>query len=317
MQTATPHTTIMRQNKLQEIAPDLAVMRTGLANVYFYGAPGAGDRGWTLIDTGMPGFAGSILRAASERFSPEARPAAIVLTHGHFDHVGGLQQLSSTWDAPIYAHSLEAPYLSGRSAYPPASPLVGGAMALVSPLYPRSPIDVQERLQPLPTDNSVPHMPGWRWIHTPGHAPGHVALFRDLDRTLLAGDALVTVQQESLLAVATQRPEVQRPPAYFTPDWQLASLSARTLAALQPEILATGHGVPLRGESMRNQLQKLADNFESEAIPAKSRYAQEPAIADARGVQSVPPPMLNGRARLLLSFVGALVLGMLIGGRRH
>ena len=42
-------------------------------------------------------------------------------------------------------------------------------------------------------------MPGWRWVHTPGHTAGHVSLFRDADRTLIAGDAFVTTKQESAL----------------------------------------------------------------------------------------------------------------------
>ena len=65
-------------------------------------------------------------------------------------------------------------------------------MARLSPLFPRGPYDFTDRIVPLPLDGSVPHLPGWRWIHTPGHTAGHISLFRDSDRTLLAGDALTT-----------------------------------------------------------------------------------------------------------------------------
>jgi len=37
------------------------------------------------------------------------------MTHGHFDHVGGLKHLAREWDVPIYAHELEMPYLNGRA----------------------------------------------------------------------------------------------------------------------------------------------------------------------------------------------------------
>ena len=45
-----------------------------------------------------------------------------------------------------------------------------------------------------PSDGSIPNMPGWQWIHTPGHSPGHISLFREKDRSLIAGDAFVAVK---------------------------------------------------------------------------------------------------------------------------
>jgi hypothetical protein len=48
----------------------------------------------------------------------------------------------------------------------------GGVMPPLAPLFPRGPIDVSRWLQALPDDGSVPQMPGWHWIHTPGHTPG-------------------------------------------------------------------------------------------------------------------------------------------------
>src|SRR5690606_10809191 len=154
-------------------------------------------------------------RAVQERFGEHAKPAAILMTHGHFDHVGALKDLASKWDVPIYAHPEEMPYLNGSIPYPEPDPTVGGGMmARPSFLYPRGPIDVSAWLRPLPEDGSVPPLPGWRWVHSPGHTRGHVAFWREADRTLIAGDAFITTNQESAYAVATQKPEIQGPPMY-------------------------------------------------------------------------------------------------------
>jgi glyoxylase-like metal-dependent hydrolase (beta-lactamase superfamily II) len=263
--------------RVQSLIPDLGYVRNVLVNVYFYGRPGAGDRQWVLIDAGLPGSAPAIAAAVAARFGATSRPAAILLTHGHFDHVGAARALSERWDAPIYAHERELPFITGRTAYPPPEPAVGGgAMALLSPLYPRGPFHLGDRVRALSGDGSVPGMPGWRWLPTPGHSTGHVSLFREADRTLIAGDAFVTTKQESATAVLTQRPEMHGPPAYFTPDWPDAWASVVRLAALEPELAATGHGRPLRGEEMRRQLQGLADQFAERAIPRQGRYVGRP-----------------------------------------
>jgi glyoxylase-like metal-dependent hydrolase (beta-lactamase superfamily II) len=287
---------------------DVAWLRTAIVNVAFIGAADAGDGGWILIDAGIQGSAERIRRAAERRYG-SARPAAIVLTHGHFDHVGALRTLADHWDVPIHAHRLELPYLTGRSAYPPPDPSVGGgAMARLSLLYPKGPFDFGDRVSALPDDHSVPGAPGWRWLATPGHAPGHVSLLRDADRTVIVGDAFVTTKQESATAAYTQRLELHGPPQYFTPDWDAARESVRALAAFRPEVAITGHGLPMEGEALRTGLDALVRDFDRVARPSAGRYVHRPAVTDERGVVSVPPPVADPTPLALAGAAAAIGL---------
>lgn len=292
-----------------EVAPDLTCLQLSIVNAYLFGEPRAPKRSWVLIDAGLATSGASIVRAAAERFGPDSRPAAVILTHGHFDHVGSLPELADHWDVPVYAHEREMPHLTGLVSYPPPDPTVGGgAMAFLSRFYPRGPIDLGSRVRILPADGTVPGMADWRWIHTPGHTPGHVSLFRDSDRTLIAGDAFVTVRQESALAVLLQMPEVRRPPAYYTPDWQTARQSVELLAQLRPNIAVTGHGIPMHGEPMREQLENLVRHWEQVAMPAHGRYVARPAVIDQQGQALVPPAVPDWQLRTLVGLGAAAAL---------
>ncbi len=280
-----------RDEGLHEIAPDLAYRRLLMVNVVFVGPPDAGDRNWVLVDAGLWGTKSLITGAAEARFGVGARPSAIIMTHGHFDHVGALESLAEAWDVPVYAHALERPYLDGSAAYPPGDPSVGGGLlASLAGFYPTRPVDVGSRLRPLPADGSVPGMPGWRWLHTPGHAPGHVSLWRETDRTLIVGDAFVTTTQESAYAVAVQSPVMHGPPRYFTIDWNKARASVETLAALQPRLIVTGHGRAMQGDAMTEALGTLARTFDHVARPERGRYIDRPARAEDGSAYERPGP---------------------------
>jgi glyoxylase-like metal-dependent hydrolase (beta-lactamase superfamily II) len=257
-------------DRSEEVAPDLSYKKTAIANVAFYGRPG--EAGWVLIDAGMPGSAEAIYRAAAERFGENVPPSAIVLTHGHFDHVGALPELAAEWQTPIYAHWQEHPFLTGARAYPPPPKGTGGVgMGQLWGQGRLKPVNVSRWLGLLSGNAGVPFMPGWRVIPTPGHSPGHVSLWREADRTLIAGDAVISTRQECAYATLTQKPELQGPPRHYTQEWDAARDSARRLAALEPELLLTGHGPALRGAEMREALKFLAEDFDQIARPGRIR----------------------------------------------
>jgi glyoxylase-like metal-dependent hydrolase (beta-lactamase superfamily II) len=257
---------------VETVAPDVVRIRHLFVNCYLIGTP----ENWVLVDAALSGATDAIVSTAEETFGPDAKPAAIVLTHGHFDHVGALAELLERWDVPVWAHPLEVPHLTGEEDYPPPDPKVGkGAMALLSFAYPYKAADFGDRVEPLPLDYGVPHLPDWKWIHTPGHTRGHISLFRESDGLLVAGDAFVTVEQESLYQVFRQKQEIHGPPAYFTPDWATAEESVRILEALKPKIAATGHGSPMSGEDLSLGLAHLVALFEEVAVPDRGRYAPE------------------------------------------
>jgi glyoxylase-like metal-dependent hydrolase (beta-lactamase superfamily II) len=306
--TLSPPSPVGTRGPLIDVARDVACLQVMIVNAFFVGDPADGSESWVLVDAGMPYSAAKFRAAAESRFGPGARPKAIVLTHAHFDHVGALETLAREWDVPVYAHEMELPYITGKAQYPPPDPTVGGgAMARLSFLYPRGPWDVGNHALRLPPDGSVPHMPGWRWLATPGHSPGHVSFFRDRDRVLLAGDAFVTTKQESAVSALTQRPQLNGPPRYFTQDWALAKASVRRLAELNPAVAATGHGLPMTNPRLMHDLNDLARRFDELAVPRKGRYVREPAVFDQNGPTYVPPPVPDPWPALFLGGTVAAV----------
>jgi glyoxylase-like metal-dependent hydrolase (beta-lactamase superfamily II) len=251
------------------VLPDVFCYTNQIVNLALVG----NENEFVIVDAGMPKSADEIIGMIAEHFGENARPSAIVLTHGHFDHVGSLVGLLEKWRVPVYAHELEIPYLTGKKDYPPGDPSVdSGMVAKMSPMFPNHGINIGQQVEAFPQDGTVPHMPGWKWIHTPGHTPGHISLFREQDRTVIAGDAFVTVKQESLYKVLTQTQEISGPPRYYTTDWEAAYESVKRLEELKPEAAVTGHGIPMMGEELRENLSYLAANFREMAMPKNSRY---------------------------------------------
>ncbi len=252
----------------REIAPDVTLLQFTIVNACLVG----NNAGWVLMDTGPVNSHEFILKVSEERFGKGSRPKAIVLTHGHFDHVGSVSKLAELWDVPVYAHPLEMPYITGKKAYPlPESTAGRGTAAEMSPVSLQEGINLGYRAVTLLQDGKVPGMTGWKWLHTPGHTDGHISFFREIDQTLIAGDAFTTIKQESLTSVLARSEHTEGPPAYFMTDWTAAGRSISLLRNLKPQLAIPSHGQPVRGDRLARHLEMLVLYFEGIAAPEHSR----------------------------------------------
>jgi len=290
-----------------KVSPGVWGMKIVFVNIYIVASDTGQDGSWVLIDAGLKGSADRIIKMAEDIFGKGARPSSIILTHGHFDHVGAVKELLKVWTVPVYAHYLELPYLKGISSYPPPDPMVGGGlMSLLSFTFPKKASDLGVRVRRIAANGIVPDLPDWQLIHTPGHSPGQIALFRESDRTLISADAFVTTKQESVFSVMTQKHVLSGPPKYFTIDWDAAKSSVQKLLALNPLVAASGHGYPMYGEELSLSLNYLVNNFEKEAVPKYGRYVKEPARANKNGVQYVPKRVNNPELIAATAIIAAL-----------
>ncbi len=271
---------------IRELTEDVVCIEAGISNCYLVG----NSKRWVLVDAGTGGHADDILKAAAERFGEKSRPRAILLTHGHFDHSGSASELSDYWDVSVFAHHRELPFVDGRSEYPPPDPTVGGFFSFVVRFLPATynKVNLGDCVEAFGDLRNLPGMNGWEALETPGHTPGHVSFFRRADRALIAGDTFSTVNLDSMFDTLSKKQQVCRPTACYTCDWDAAEQSVRRLAALRPNVLAAGHGVPMAGPEATRALARLARNWPA---PTHGRYVPEPARADEDGIVYLPPPV--------------------------
>jgi glyoxylase-like metal-dependent hydrolase (beta-lactamase superfamily II) len=265
--------------KVHQIAPMVSIVTMPIVNSYLIGDKNR----WVLIDSGTPGSYGRIKRAAELCFGLEAKPSAIVLTHGHFDHAGSALALAESWGVRIYVHRLELPYLTG-SSYPPLDPTAPGCFSALSRFFLSTDVNLKDHVFAIDQSAPLPGVSGWECISTPGHSPGHISLYRAKDRLLLAGDALTTMNLDTFRGIVTKRQEICGPPVPATIDWVQAKESIKLLASLRPTTIAAGHGVPIIDSA--DELHAFARGF---APPLNGRYVHEPVLSNESGITYLPP----------------------------
>ena len=136
-----------------------------------------GSRFCTVADPGMSSDDGE--KELLDFFSREGlTPDAILLTHGHFDHVWGVERLLAKYPVPVYMHPLDREILfDGAKAFRGMQ-----SMKMLRHSFPT--VDV--------ADGSVVNTGGvsWKVLHTPGHTPGGVCYWSGENAVLLSGDTL-------------------------------------------------------------------------------------------------------------------------------
>jgi len=223
-----------------QISDGIHRLGSGLINAYLLADGG----GVTIIDAGLPGY-WSVLPAelaAMGRSLADVR--AVVLTHGHSDHIGFAERARKERGVPVWVHELDALLAQGKVPNPargmgPVRPLPLLRFLALSMRLGGWHID---RLGEVATfgDGATLDVPGSpSVVLLPGHTPGNAALHVPDRDALFIGDAIQTV------AVTTGITGPQIAP--FTADADQALASLDRLAGIDARWILPGHGQPWTG----------------------------------------------------------------------
>jgi hydroxyacylglutathione hydrolase len=161
------------------------------------------------------------------------RVSAHVVTHAHGDHQGASHEVCERLGIPLWVGENDADAIEDPSLIAQRQPdhwlAQFYARLYAGPAHPVA--------RPLREGDDVAD---FRVLDTPGHSAGHICLFRDSDRVLIAGDVVANMD------TATGMPGLHEPRWFFSPDPAGNRESARRLGSLEPSVVLFGHGAPLR-----------------------------------------------------------------------
>jgi glyoxylase-like metal-dependent hydrolase (beta-lactamase superfamily II) len=202
-----------------QLTPNLTQLtKLGWVNAYIVRE----DDGLTLVDTTM-NAADQLIAAAQQLGAPIRR---IALTHGHSDHVGSLDALREKLggEVPVLMPELDARILAGEPVEFPDKKRGSWPKIKTKPDVLLKPGDRIGSLEA---------------VASPGHTPGHMAFLDTRDRSLIAGDAFLSLGGLQV----PNRPTWPFPLVWMgTCDRKQALESAVALRGLDPSLLVLGHG---------------------------------------------------------------------------
>jgi hydroxyacylglutathione hydrolase len=193
-------------------------------------------------------------RAGGEKLGGLRR---IVLGHAHADHRGTAPSLN----APIYCHPDEVADAESDNAIAPYMDISELPVAFSRRVYPF----LLRRwdggaVKVTGTVSEGEEVAGFKVLHFPGHAPGLIGLWRESDRVALVSDVIYLIDSAKL-GKPLPPGEASVPHPAWAWDHAKAKESVRKLAALEPKVVGAGHAEPLRGENLRETLERAAEKY--------------------------------------------------------
>lgn len=220
----------------------------GAMNIYFLDD---GD-GVVQFDAGTKAMTKAARRAA-ENLGGLKR---VVLGHAHADHRGTAPSMG----VPVHCHPDEVADAESDETFWPYLDLSQLPVAPVRWIYPF----LLRRWDggAVKIDGTVSEgdeVAGFRVLHFPGHAPGLIGLWRESDRLAIVSDVVYFIDSGRLKALPEGEASVPHPAWGW--DHAQAKESVRRLAALEPAVVCAGHAEPLRGENLRQTLERAAERY--------------------------------------------------------
>ena len=224
---------------MQQIVPGVYCVPfwLGYLNVYVIETP----NGLALIDTGTGARSIERVAAGLDRIGRRLEDVRhVLITHAHFDHIGGLNSLQERIPVQTYAHRREALVIQGEQppTFAPRDELRGLALltsyTIIHPSVPPSAVSV--KVSDGDTLDTV--LPGLQVVELIGHTFGHVGYYWPDRGVLFGGDVLMRYPWG-----------VRMPLRAPTADWKAARAAIKRAAELDFEVLCLGHGRPIEQDA--------------------------------------------------------------------
>ncbi len=219
-------------------------------------------RSGVLIDAGFFGEMPRLRRLLARLELPPTAIRAILLTHGHLDHVGSLPEIHEWTGAPVWAHAEERAHVEGRYQYTGIARVCGWAEAAGRAVLRRRTGSVDRTF----TDGELlPFWGGLRVVHLPGHTRGHCGFYSERHDLLFSGDLFASYFFGS-----------HRPPPILNSVPEHFADSFRRVAELNPRWIVPNHYDVLDGALLRRRFDRMYRHSQDAAVERAAAGAAPP-----------------------------------------